>query len=506
LRRRTPLKIKYGCSEDGTVELRVGNKVVASSNIKANQMFEYVLSWKYGTKTIQVKCTDKVLNKSIYKFTLFLDQIPPHKPSLQVIKEKGKYILKVSCVGGTKVKTYIGANVLGEQKCNGRSVSFDLPSNLALDVHYIFRANVVDDVGNISEPGQIEFIIDQKDIVNNPKKQKTETPICTGNLYIDDRKLKIEMRNFGCSDFSQSVGLLDIKTFLKDKKKVANVFIKTPLLAKVSISIYHCKYLPGILGRLFPVCFYRYVGDFKKTMPLRYSVKYSGKDYVPIKNYKNNYIEIPMTNAPLQGNMTLTLWIHSFINDSLTKLGIRFPYFASIKEQLGKWSFNLSFSYPKPIQYKKPFNWIFKDYNAVHVSQRYGHVRNGRFHHGVDFGVYKKPIIVPLDGVVVAARYDRHAKCYAGGYYIALRHENGMYSYYFHLDSLYINGKKIRPGLRLSTGDLLALTGNSGEYRCKPLPYHLHFEIRTCRYSKCSLNPIYYMDADWTRLGYWRFK
>lgn len=151
------------------------------------------------------------------------------------------------------------------------------------------------------------------------------------------------------------------------------------------------------------------------------------------------------------------------------------------------------------VEATKPFDFPFKEY--IGVNQWYGCTAYQCPHKGIDFGSYLKEVISGGDGTVVSAGYDRYGgDCYQGGKYVIVKHSNGMYSTYFHLDSF-----RVKVGDTVKKGDILGITGNSGKWNCQNLGYHLHFETRKGRDSSTHDNPVKYVNADWDlvpTLGY----
>lgn len=85
------------------------------------------------------------------------------------------------------------------------------------------------------------------------------------------------------------------------------------------------------------------------------------------------------------------------------------------------------------------------------------------------------PVLAAKDGVVIGTRADRSE----GGVdealknesnYVMLRHEDGLFSEYNHLQ---LDGVKVKLGERVKAGQLVGLSGNTG-YTSKP---HLHFSV-----------------------------
>lgn len=105
----------------------------------------------------------------------------------------------------------------------------------------------------------------------------------------------------------------------------------------------------------------------------------------------------------------------------------------------------------------------------VPVSSGFGLRRHpilGRYieHKGMDMPVpIGSPVMSVADGVVVERGHDRHA-----GNYLTVRHNDGWYSRYLHLNTI-----SVQKGDRLSAGETIATSGNTG-LSTGP---HLHLEI-----------------------------
>jgi murein DD-endopeptidase MepM/ murein hydrolase activator NlpD len=89
-------------------------------------------------------------------------------------------------------------------------------------------------------------------------------------------------------------------------------------------------------------------------------------------------------------------------------------------------------------------------------------------HHGVDFAVPQgTPIYAPADGVIAAAAP------YGGyGNYIRIEHGGGIATAYGHLSRFV---PRLKPGTRVSRGQVVGYTGNTG----RSTGPHLHFEVLT---------------------------
>lgn len=154
----------------------------------------------------------------------------------------------------------------------------------------------------------------------------------------------------------------------------------------------------------------------------------------------------------------------------------------------------ISIQKAEPNEPSKPFSFPFS--SVVGVSQWHGFTQYQKPHTGIDFSVAKKDTLAIGDGLVVGKGWDSYfGKCLSGGNYLTIKHDNGMYTVYFHLEESFVDvGKKVKKG------DLIAKTGNSGFWNCQPLAYHLHFELRADRLQSSHVNPVEYIQQDWSKI------
>ncbi|QQZ63520.1 peptidoglycan DD-metalloendopeptidase family protein [Paenibacillus sonchi] len=86
------------------------------------------------------------------------------------------------------------------------------------------------------------------------------------------------------------------------------------------------------------------------------------------------------------------------------------------------------------------------------------------YHSGIDIaGSIGDPIYAAMDGVVTAAE-----QMGARGKYIILQHDNGLETWYMHLNTMLV-----APGTKVSKGQKIALLGNTG----RSTGPHLHFQV-----------------------------
>ena len=111
--------------------------------------------------------------------------------------------------------------------------------------------------------------------------------------------------------------------------------------------------------------------------------------------------------------------------------------------------------------------------DSNHVTSKFGPRRN-RFHYGTDIKVrIGDSIHCAWDGRVRIVGYDPRGY----GYFIVIRHENGLETIYGHLSRLLVEEDE-----RVFGGEVIALGGNTG----RSTGSHLHYEIR---YLGNAINP-----------------
>ena len=117
-----------------------------------------------------------------------------------------------------------------------------------------------------------------------------------------------------------------------------------------------------------------------------------------------------------------------------------------------------------------------------YVTSHYGYRRKfGRMHKGIDLKIQRNDTIyAAFDGKVRLTAYER--KGY--GYYIIIRHPNGLETVYGHL-----NKHLVKPDQIVRAGEPIALGGSTG----RSTGPHLHFETRFMGYA---INPSAIFDFE----------
>ena len=101
-------------------------------------------------------------------------------------------------------------------------------------------------------------------------------------------------------------------------------------------------------------------------------------------------------------------------------------------------------------------------------GERFHPVKNGiQFHHGIDYGApIGTPIFAVGGGVIKKARFSE-----AAGNHLVISHPSGFESHYFHLQRF---APKIRTGIDVKQGEVIAFVGNTGSSTGSHLHYQLH--------------------------------
>lgn len=165
-----------------------------------------------------------------------------------------------------------------------------------------------------------------------------------------------------------------------------------------------------------------------------------------------------------------------------------FEYYASWdSKKINIYNFNpKDFKDTVQIKLYDPFfgsNWT-SPLKETKINSEFG-FRRFRWHHGIDLKLSTgDPVFNAFDGIVRMRSYDRNGY----GYYVLVRHRNGLETLYGHLSKI-----SVEVGQEVRAGDVLGLGGSTG----RSTGPHLHFEIR---YQGLSINPTEIFDFNYGRL------
>jgi murein DD-endopeptidase MepM/ murein hydrolase activator NlpD len=122
--------------------------------------------------------------------------------------------------------------------------------------------------------------------------------------------------------------------------------------------------------------------------------------------------------------------------------------------------------------------------DETRITSEFG-FRRYRWHHGTDLKLTTgQNVYTAFDGIVRIRSYDRNGY----GYFIVVRHKNGLETLYGHLSKFLVE-----VGQEVKSGEIIGLGGNTG----RSTGAHLHFEIR---YQGLSINPTEIFDFNVGRI------
>lgn len=227
--------------------------------------------------------------------------------------------------------------------------------------------------------------------------------------------------------------------------------------------------------------------------PLKYFIPGFG-DY----NYRSQIIQLQFKTDSLQTAMeSRTAWIDNLVNIASGNIDTTQPT-AKTEQKVDKSSFHLSEPTPDETDLRKQVekeenysliyngtqsNVVVEEVRQMHAITPVDGFVTSEFdaqkeHFGIDIATKNEaPVKAILDGKVISAAYTIET-----GYVIEVQHAHNLISIYKHNSRLL---KK--PGNKVKAGDVIALSGNTGELSSGP---HLHFELW---YEGKSLNPKDYI-------------
>jgi len=121
--------------------------------------------------------------------------------------------------------------------------------------------------------------------------------------------------------------------------------------------------------------------------------------------------------------------------------------------------------------------------DSTRITSEFGYrkdpfTRRTAYHAGIDIGGRSgDPVYAAADGVVSAVGYER-----SHGYYVTIKHENGLQTNYFHLRKYLVS-----KGQKVEKGEKIALLGSTG----RSTGPHLHFEVVE---NGKNVDPLNYLD------------
>lgn len=262
-----------------------------------------------------------------------------------------------------------------------------------------------------------------------------------------------------------------------------SVVVKGKFLNNISVVVdeYTCK-----RDLLKPISFFKCEEQLVATHDIAVEPNiffniYQGDSYIPIQSYMRDGEQFTLVAGYFRKKENLRITFRYSVSISQFNISIS-----------GGGSYSLD---PKNISNsKKPFSFPFN--KVIGVTQWHGDTAFQKPHKGIDFGAVKENVLAVSDGTVVGKGWDSYyGKCFSGGNYLLIKQDNGMYTAYFHLEKTFVN-----TGDRVKKGQKVGVSGNSGAWNCQKLGYHLHFETRKGRSQSTHVNPVDYINVDWSKI------
>jgi Membrane proteins related to metalloendopeptidases len=147
---------------------------------------------------------------------------------------------------------------------------------------------------------------------------------------------------------------------------------------------------------------------------------------------------------------------------------IRFSDFSELPQEYDIWHNTTINPYQVSLTNMKDTIYIdvsnFCPPSPKYVTSNFG-FRRWKHHNGIDIKVHKGDTVkCAFDGTVRITRRER-----GYGYFVVVRHNNGLESLYGHLNKILVNQDS-----KIKAGDAIGMGGNTG----RSTGYHLHLEFR----------------------------
>ncbi len=351
---------------------------------------------------------------------------------------------------------------------------------------------------NISEeeePFEQSISQEKNDIVTKPNDFREDISIAN----IDQTVLGVStQQNITCNisllntsvyswECPLDIKVLEVKYQDWEDYKYLEISGTYPSTVNTNIKVYECKQFnifdPKTWFRCERILTDTYTGNIKLI--------YSGNIYLDgISQSSSNF-----------GFMDTSFYLGKRFKEDISKkkVQISLNIYSQVKSK--KW-IDIQYTIKKDITlptlqkmvFKKPFSFPID--RIIGVTQWHGCTQYQCPHNGIDFGARLNRVVSIGDGTVTKVGYDKYGgECNQGGNYVIVKHTNGMYSTYFHLDSY-----SVSVGSRVNKGSLIGISGNTGKKNCQPLGYHLHFETRSGLSSSTHVNPVDYVNVDWNQV------
>ena len=387
-----------------------------------------------------------------------------------------------------------GEEYIGDSPIQDNPITVDPPLEKVTIANKVIKKDTVVEGQHIEESNEKGKVLGvENKVVDKKKKEETPTIITkTENCHItyDMRSKKYSKEN--CS--FEFPNITEIKRYAIDER-FDYIILKGDILKEieVEVSIIDCERFTIFNPSTWFQCVKKKEIKYF-TLPLIYSPTISiskKKSVVSTYDINNEDFLLKIFSEKLNNEeISLTFDIYFYINISGSWL--------NLKDSIEK---KLDYSLGTISNGEKPLRYVFE--KIVGVTQWHGYTAYASPHPGIDFGSVKEKILSPYNGTIYAIGWDDYyGECNSGGRYLKIKHDNGMYTVYMHLENYKKeNGKNWKVGEKVRKGEQIGTSGNSGAYNCQPLGYHLHYELRKNSQQSSHTNPVPYTDIDWNLIS-----
>lgn len=465
--------VKISCAESVYGKTYINNRIVKEFTTTMSQSFDFT----DNDYTLKVLCRDAAENESTTSITFTIDTTPPKAPTLILKKGDTSILAQITCLESYPVQISVNGFVKDTITCgaNGKIeyTKIDIP-----------KQGKTVTVETMQQDSASNWSDIDRESYTSPLDTKLEKQALDCSYTYD-----LHLGAFSTTDCNWNI--INTQKLYKSisKEQQAKNYIYTiaetsKIDATIKITTVTCKPFSFFDPLTWFLCVKVKVSESTEALRLLLVPAIDSRLLAMTGQTNNFLIYDYVTDKNLnQLSINTTLFGTKIVTQGGKKVPLLISHETTVVIESAELKTNNKF-----------FSWLFE--NIMPVSQWHGNTAFQKPHAGIDFSVYKQKILAPADGTIISKGYDQSSKCMGGGYYISILHPNGLYTYYFHLDS----EPSIKVGAQVKKGSFIATTGNSGIFDCKPLGYHLHHEVRTTRKSASHINPVPYYGVDWSQV------
>ncbi len=458
-----------------------------------------------GTNKLSVISRDSVENKSSAEVNFQTDYTPPSAPKIRLTPDtiNKRLYLEITGEPGSTAKIYVNGRLARNHKMQSDYQMVLLTGRWEENYFYSVFVKLVDRAGNVSQPSKTESYrtpIDPGIGSALGKKQKFPAVPKKSECWV---KVHIDKKSFIMNQCNIPAPALASVDNLGKGSNGNHWFVSYGSVQQeiiLDVEYFACKPKTIWDPRTWFTCVTYKAGDeaffIKMNTTVAPIVSKLGKTItVALQKIDNkSHFESKMYAAadPAGKNhsMRTAQWVSMKISGVRVPISRLSPPSNSIKIPPA----------PQPKRSGRYFSFMFR--KLIGVTQWHGYTAFQSPHMGIDFGSVKEVVISPADGWIRAVGWDSYyGRCYSGGNFVRIEHDNGMHTVYFHLENYKrSDGRNWRTGERIKRGQRVGLSGNTGAWGCKGFGYHLHFELRKNSYQSSHVDPVPYIDVDWNRI------